>query len=175
MASHSPFGTNFAGGVPGVEGVAGVAGVGGILRSSIAFFSEPIHKSPMILSPCILPVRVCTKAAVAAASRNVSTRVMYFTALVLSKNLSRFVALLVLECAFRLRHHFGKRFRLVHRQVREDFPIELDARQFQTMHQLRIVQAVQTRRRADAYDPQAAEISLLQLPSGVSKVQPALD
>src|SRR5687767_1582805 len=63
----------------------------------------------------------------------------------------------------------------MHGKIGKHFSIKLDVRELQTMHELRIVQAVQAGSRADAHDPQTAEIALLQFSSRVSEVQPTLD
>src|SRR5258708_17085796 len=43
------------------------------------------------------------------------------------------------------------------------------------MHQLRIADSIQPGRSANAYNPETAKITLLQLSAGVSKIQPALN
>ena len=53
--------------------------------------------------------------------------------------------------------------------------IEFDSREFQTVHELRIVQAIEPRRGANTHDPQRPEISLLQFASRISEVQTTLN
>src|SRR2546426_904719 len=53
--------------------------------------------------------------------------------------------------------------------------IEFDPGNLQPVHELRIVQAVEPRRGADTHNPKTTEISLLQLPTGISEIQSALD
>src|SRR5215213_1454015 len=86
-----------------------------------------------------------------------------------------FVPLLLLERALCLGGNLSERFRLMNGQIGKHFAIELDRRQFQSMHELRIIQTVQASSSSDAHDPETAKIALLQLPSGVSEIQPALD
>src|SRR5260370_13501747 len=60
---------------------------------------------------------------------------------------------------------FGRKLReaggVLHRDVREDFAVERDARGFQPVNQLAVGQAVQPRSGADALNPQAAIMALL--------------
>src|SRR5689334_7255002 len=125
--------------------------------------------------PSYVPVRsgVCANAT-RLPSRKVTvnrpSNLMCFTFYFLSGKLRRFVLLFLLKRVLGLSDDFSKRLRLVHGEIREHFAIEFDRGELQTVHELRIVQTVQTSSSADAHDPQAAKIALLQLASGVGEV-----
>src|SRR5713226_1718347 len=92
------------------------------------------------------------------------------------RRLSRRLCLrLVLQSRLRRSGEVGKSFRLLGGKVSENLAIQFDSREFQSVHELRIVQAVQARRGADPNDPERAKISLLQLPAGIGEVQSTLD
>src|SRR5215510_8248387 len=72
-------------------------------------------------------------------------------------------------------HEFGESLRLVDGQVRENLPVEVDPGDFQTVHELAVIQPVQSRRSADADDPERAVITLLDLAPDVSEFERALN
>src|SRR5260370_42443050 len=76
----------------------------------------------------------------------------------------------VLQRRLRGSGEFGESFRLFGGKVRENLAIEFNSRQLQSVHELRIVQAVEARRSADPNDPKRAKIPLLQFSSGIGEV-----
>src|SRR6185503_13407855 len=73
-------------------------------------------------------------------TRNVSVSinrfVLCFTGLFLSENLRRLISLFTFERILGLGHDLGKRFGLMHGEVREHLSIELESGEFETMHEL---------------------------------------
>src|SRR5438477_2482250 len=63
-------------------------------------------------------------------------------------------------CGFRVFDERGEGFRVVHGDVGEDLPVDLDARHLQTVDEDRIGDAVGPDGRVDAGDPQATELCL---------------
>src|ERR1700752_970187 len=90
------------------------------------------------------------------------------------RELSRLIALFTFQGTLCLGHYLGKRLRLINGQVREHLAIECQRGELEAVHELRIIQTIQTGRGADANNPKTSEIALLQLASGVSEIQPAL-
>src|SRR2546423_6154338 len=70
---------------------------------------------------------------------------------------------------------FAKRRRLVDREVGEHLAIEVDVGEFQAVHELAVAQSIGARRRADANDPERAELALLELAAREGEIQRALD
>src|SRR3546814_2223990 len=63
----------------------------------------------------------------------------------------------------RLRDDGTKRFRLVHRDVGQNLPVEFDARELEPVHELRIGQTLGANAGVDPLDPERAEAALLHL------------
>src|SRR5690606_7710209 len=63
----------------------------------------------------------------------------------------------------------------VHREVRHDLAVELDAGELHAVHELRVGQALCANRRIDALDPQRAEVPLLNLAVAVGILPGLLD
>src|SRR5262249_4540048 len=72
-------------------------------------------------------------------------------------------------------HEFGESLRLVDSQVGENLPVEVDPGHLQTVHELAVIQPAQTRRRADADDPERAVITLLDLAPDAGEFELALN
>src|SRR5579885_3670532 len=77
--------------------------------------------------------------------------------------------------ALRLLGEALKRCGIVHRQVSQDFAVELHACRLQSVDELVVAQAVQLGGSADAHDPQRTEVALFLAASSVGKLQAALD
>src|SRR5882672_2862788 len=72
-------------------------------------------------------------------------------------------------------HEFGESLRLIDGQVGENLPIEVDPGDFQTVHELTVIQSAQSRRRADPDDPERTVITLLDLAPDVGEFERALN
>src|SRR5260221_561887 len=68
-----------------------------------------------------------------------------------------------------------KRGCVVHRQVREDLAVQLNAGNFQTVDELAVAHPTQFGGGADADNPQRAVLALLLLAAGIGKLQRAID
>src|SRR3954468_16589708 len=78
------------------------------------------------------------------------------------------------ERRFGLRREAGKPSRIVYRQVRQDLAVQFHSALLQPVHELAVAQPIKASRRADAHDPDAAELALLFLAAAVGELQPAL-
>src|ERR1700722_16900403 len=63
---------------------------------------------------------------------------------------------------------------VAHSHIREDFPVELDAARLQAVNQLAVSDAVVSRRRADALNPQRAVVALARSTVAVAIAQRAI-
>src|SRR4051812_26593349 len=79
------------------------------------------------------------------------------------------------ESALRLFGKALKRCRIFHREVGENFAVELDARLLQAIDELAVADAVQFGGGSDAHNPQRTILTLALLTSGVGELQPAID
>ena len=70
-------------------------------------------------------------------------------------------------------HNRGKSRLVVHRQIRQNATIQGDVSLFQAVDQTAVAQAIGTRLGVDAGDPQAPEVTLLQLPADVGVLEGA--
>src|SRR5712692_812169 len=70
--------------------------------------------------------------------------------------------------------YLGEGCGLVDREIGKHFAIEIDFGELQTVHKLAVAQSVRARCRADANDPQRAEVAFLELATGEGKVERAL-
>src|SRR2546429_5948954 len=66
-------------------------------------------------------------------------------------------------------------FWLVNCEVCKHLPVQLYAGKLQPVHKLRIVDSIQPGGGANAYNPETAKVTLLQLSAGVSEIQPTLN
>src|SRR5580658_3962015 len=68
----------------------------------------------------------------------------------------------------------GESFRVVHRHVRQNLAVDLDAAELESVNQLAVGGAVIARRRSDALNPQRAEIALAISPVAITVAQRAV-
>ena len=90
----------------------------------------------------------------------------------LREELSRRSGLTRVTCAGA---ELGERLRLVRREVGQHFAVELDLRQLDPVHEVRVGQTLLARCRVDAGDPQTTEVALADTPVPVCVPQRPLD
>src|SRR2546423_775201 len=75
----------------------------------------------------------------------------------------------------RLVDEVGKRRRIVHREISENFSVHLDPRELEPIHERVVVHVVLMCAGVDARDPQPAEVALLIFPVTVRVLPATLD